>query len=335
MRHRNKVVTIILNWNGAEDSFACIAALKKQTLQHTVVAVDNGSTDSFVEKAKKIDVVLLENKKNLGFSGGVNTGIRYAIENKFDSVALINNDALPDPEWLESLSSMLHDTRTGVVTGKLLRTDGNIDSTGDQYTSWGLAYPRGRDTKESGDFDKVEDVFAATGGASLYRVSMLKEIGLFDEDFFAYYEDVDMSFRAQLAGWKVVYTPNAVAYHKVGASSGKVPGLTTYMTIKNLPWLLWKNVPLRLLPAVIPRFTIAYTSIVISSLAKGRIMPTAKGLFMSIILMPKKLYQRWTIQRNKKVTANYIKSMMTYDLPPNAHKLIKLRSTLRKLRFWS
>jgi len=163
---------------------------------------------------------------------------------------------------------------------------------------------------------------------------MLEEIGLFDEDFFAYYEDVDICFRAQLAGWKVRYTPDAVAHHKVGASSSKVPGFTTYMTIKNLPWLFWKNVPLRLMPTLLPRFTIAYYSIVFSSLAQGKIKPTLKGLFMENILLPKKFLQRIKIQRSKTVSTDYIKSMLVYGLPPNAHKLIKLRSILRTLRFW-
>ena len=85
---------------------------------------------------------------------------------------------------------------------------------------------------------------------------MLKQIGLFDEDFFAYYEDVDISFRAQLAGWKVAYAPKAVAYHQIGATSSKIKGFTTYQTMKNLPMLLWKNVPAGLLISVVPRFSL-------------------------------------------------------------------------------
>src|SRR6201999_312952 len=92
-------------------------------------------------------------------------------------------------------------------------------------------------------YDKQTAVFVASGGASLYRIKMLQEIGLFDEDFFAYYEDVDLSFRAQLAGWKVAYAPRAVAYHQIGATSGHIKGFTTYQTIKNLPLLFYKNVP--------------------------------------------------------------------------------------------
>jgi len=345
----NKIAVVVLNWNGEEDSLACIDALKKQTQTHTIVAVDNGSTDSFVDKVKNDkNIILLENAQNLGFAGGVNVGIKYAINKGFDFVALINNDATPEKDWLkELLHAITHPTvqarslysrgdnppQIGISTGKLLKTDGKIDSTGDMYTSWGLAYPRGRNEANKDQYDAVEEVFGATGGASLYRVKMLQEIGLFDENFFAYYEDVDLSFRAQLAGWKVIYTPKAIAHHKVGASSSKIPGLTTYMTVKNMPWLFWKNVPMRLLPTVLPRFTIAYLSIVISSLFKGRFIPVAKGLFVASLLTPKKLIERHKIQSNKKVSTNYIKSIITYDLPPNAHKLRYVRIFLRKLRF--
>jgi GT2 family glycosyltransferase len=341
-----KIAVIVLNWNGRDDTLACIDALKKQTQKHTLIIVDNASTDGLIETLQAThphllykdspctvgDVVLLQNSKNLGFAGGVNTGIRHALKNNFDYIALINNDATPEPTWLENLvaaqNTQNSNNKIGVTAGKLLKTDGTIDSTGDQYTIWGLAYPRGRGEKDQGQYDNEEEVFAATGGASLYNCQMLREIGLFDEDFFAYYEDVDLSFRARLAGWKIVYAPKAVAHHKIGATSGKIPGFTTYMTIKNLPMLFWKNVPLALLPKMLPRFTIAYSSIVLSSLAQGKIIPTAKGLAVSLFLSPKKLYQRIKIQSARAVTPSEISKLLTYDLPPNATKLKKLRKAL-------
>lgn len=333
---QSKIAVILLNWNGEEDSLACIESLKKQTIRYDLIAVDNGSADNFVSVVKKQipKINLLENSENLGFSGGVNTGIRYALEKDYEYVALINNDAKPDKTWLEELLRVAEERKAGIVTGRLLKTDGTIDSTGDMYTSWGLPYPRGRNDSDSGIYNHVEEVFAGSGGASLYNMDMLREIGLFDEDFFAYYEDVDLSFRAQLAGWKVLYTPKAIAYHKIGASSAKIPGFTTYVTVRNLPWLLWKNVPWRLMPIIWPRFFIAYSSIILSSLAKGKIVPVFKGIFIAFFLFPKKLIERNEIQSIRKVPDDYIKSIVTYDLPPNATKLRNLRSFLRKLRFW-
>ncbi len=324
-----------MNWNGEEDSLVCIGALKSQSQKHQIVAVDNGSDDNFcnIISERYPEIIIIKNNTNLGFAGGINSGIHYTIDNDFEFVALINNDAKPDRDWLKNLFLGMS-KNVGIVTGKLLKTDGSIDSTGDQYTSWGLAYPRGRNEKDVGQYDNQRGVFGATGGASLYKVKMLKDIGLFDEDFFAYYEDVDLSFRAQLAGWKVIYTPKAVAHHKIGASSRKVPGLTTYMTIKNLPWLFWKNVPFHLMPTILPRFFISYVSIVLSSLAKGKIIPVFKGLFVTTFLLPKKLVRRNAIQSNRRVSIEYIKSIITYDLPPNAYKLMRVRSVFRKFRFW-
>jgi GT2 family glycosyltransferase len=326
---QSKVAVVMINWNGEEDSLLCLDALKKQSYSHTVIAVDNGSSDNFSSQIKVNDknVILIENSKNLGFSGGVNTGIKYAINNNFDYVALINNDALPEKIWLEQLVLKANENpKAGIVTGKLLKTDGLIDSTGDLYTTWGLPYPRGRDTVDEGQYNMSEEVFGASGGASLYRIDTLKQIGMFDEDFFAYYEDVDISFRAQLAGWKVLYQPTAVAHHKVGASSGKIKGFTTYQTVKNLPWLFWKNVPAKLLPTVLPRFFITYNAIIFSALIKGKFIPVFKGLFTTTILLPKKLLERRRIQKSRTISSNYIKIILEHDLPPNATKLRKLRS---------
>jgi GT2 family glycosyltransferase len=195
-----------------------------------------------------------------------------------------------------------------------------------------LPYPRGRGEKISNEYDNVTAVFGASGGASIYRVKMLEQIGLFDEDFFAYYEDVDLSFRAQLAGWKVAYVPGAVVYHQIGATSSRVPDFTTYQTLKNLPMLMWKNVPWRLMPKVWWRFELAYTLIVIRALSRGQFGAVFKGLVMWIVLSPKKFYQRHQIQKRRKVTIEYLNSMITQDLPPNAHSLRKLRAQWWKLR---
>lgn len=329
---QSKVAVIVINWNGEADSLLCIDALLNQSLENTIIAVDNGSTDNFCSavETKYSGVVLLKNQKNLGFAGGANTGIRKALEDDFDFIALINNDALPEPNWLEALvKSMSKNSKAGIVTGKFLKTDGTIDSTGDQYTVWGLAYPRGRGENDQGQYDTAQEVFAATGGASIYRAEMFRQIGLFDEDFFAYYEDVDLSFRAQLYGWSVVYEPKAVAHHKIGASSGKVPGFTTQQTIKNLPWLLWKNVPLALLPKIWPRFFVAHSAFIGSALARAEFLPVFKGLFVSFGLFPKKLVERFHIQKNSKATPSEIYTLLEKDLPPNAHKLRKLSSFFR------
>ena len=323
-----KVYVVIPNWNGADRIRACLDSLLAQTQEHQIIVVDNGSADGSVELIEKdyADVVLIKHKRNLGFTGGVNAGIKYAIGQGAQYVALLNNDAVAEKTWLKQLVEFLdYNAKAGIATSKICDDKKtHLDSTGDLYTIWGLPYPRGRGEEYGDKYDDENWVFGASGGASLYRVKMLERIGFFDNDYFAYYEDVDISFRAQLAGWKVGFVHKAVVYHEIGATSGAIKGFTTYQTMKNLPILFWKNVPVGLFIKILPRFTVLYFSIYFSAIARGQFWPATKGLLVSLALWPKKLAQRYKIQTGKKVTTAYIDSIIVQDLPPNARKLRKL-----------
>jgi GT2 family glycosyltransferase len=329
----DKISVVIPNWNGKDTLGECLDSLLKQSLKPTIIVVENGSTDGSLEFIQKNypDVELVINKKNLGFAGGVNSGIRESIRRGFDYVALFNNDAVADQGWLAGIAATLDSSSdSGIATCKFMSIDKkHIDSTGDLYTVWGLPYPRGRGEPVDTSHEKASFVFCASGGASIYRVAMLKDIGLFDEDFFAYYEDVDLSFRAQLAGWKVKYVPEAIAYHHIGATSGKIKGFTTYQTMKNLPWVYWKNVPARYLFRVGWRLKLAYVAFFFSAVRRGQGWSALKGSTVSVLLAPKKLIQRWKIQGDNKVQPQYIWGLMTHDLPPNAYKLRAMRA-----RWW-
>lgn len=330
-----KVSIVVPNWNGADSLGLCLDSLLKQTITAEIIVVENGSTDESLDilKTKFPGVILVINKKNLGFAGGVNSGIKKAIDLGSDYVALFNNDAVTDKDWLKKLVAVIEsDTNIGIVTCKFLDEGGKkIDSTGDIYTTWGLPYPRGRNEKVDTAHYEGGFVFGATGGASLYRVRMLKSIGYFDNDFFAYYEDVDLSFRAQLTGWKVKYVPESVAYHQIGATSRKIKGFTTYQTMKNLPILLWKNVPLKLMPKILPRFALSYLGFFISSFQRNQGFYATKGFIKMLLLLPKKSFARARIQKSRTVSIQYIQSIITNDLPPNATKLRLLRDKWRKL----
>jgi GT2 family glycosyltransferase len=242
--------------------------------------------------------------------------------------ALLNNDAVVHKDWLKHLAAALDgNTELGAAASKLLSADKkHIDSTGDFYTTWGLPFNRQRDEPASQAVDTPGFVFGPCAGAALYRMTMFDEVGLFDEDFFAYHEDADLHFRMQLYGWKAWYVPSAEVYHQTGSTSGKIKGFTTYQTFKNYPLLFWKNVPLRLLPGIFIRFKIAYFAIYASSLMGGRGLPATKGFLRMLTLFPKKLTQRWHIQKNRKASVAYINSILIHDLPPNADKLRRLRS---------
>jgi GT2 family glycosyltransferase len=143
---------------------------------------------------------------------------------------------------------------------------------------------------------------------------------------------VDLSFRAQLAGWKVLYQPKAVAYHRIGETSGRIKGFTVYQTFKNLPMMIIKNVPKGLGNIIYPRFILAYTSFFLSALARGDGWHAFKGFSKFLSLLPKKLGERRKIQSGKKVSNEYIYSILTHDLPENSTKLRKLRAVWQKLQ---
>lgn len=331
-----KISVVIPNWNGADELPACLDALRAQSQQHQIIVVDNGSTDSSKEVlyGRYLDVTVIPLPLNTGFAGGVNAGLRYAATAGHEYTALLNNDAVADKNWLKNLVEAIEaDPRAGIVTAKMLNDTGEyLDSTGDIYSIWGLPYPRGRREADTGKYDEQREVFGASGGASLYRHKMLAEIGLFDEDFFAYYEDVDISFRAQLAGWKVLYEPSAKVHHHIGATSAKVKGFSTYQTMKNLPWLAIKNVPRGLLHRVLTRLSLAYLLFFGRAITKGHGWAALKGFGRMCLGLPKKLGERHKIQKNRQVSLRYINSMVTHDLPANARNLRALRAFWWKLR---
>lgn len=330
------VAVVVPNWNGKNDLAACLDSLFAQTLPCTVIVVENGSTDGSLEFLQNNypQVQLIINKHNRGFAGGVNDGIKKSLESGCEYIALFNNDAVAEPDWLEKLTTVLDEEKEfGIATCKFVSADKtSLDSTGDIYSVWGLPYPRGRGEVVNDVYDQQIHVFGASGGASLYRTKMFDEVGLFDEDFFAYYEDVDISFRAQLRAWQVRYVPEAVAYHQIGATSSKIRGFTTYQTMKNLPLVWFKNVPRKYFFIIGLRLWIAYTLFFWRAVARGEGWPAIKGVVRAKLLIIKKISTRFSIQKSRKVSDEYIWAIISHDLPPNATKLRQLRHIWQKMK---
>ena len=243
----NTPVVVIPNLNGGSELLAAVHSLIEQSLEPYVIIVDNASTDNSIEAVTKKypDIEIIRNQKNEGYAGGVNPGLRRAIELGAKYAAPFNDDAVADKRWLKQLVIYLDEhPKVAAAASKVLTADGQrLDSSGDYYTIWGLPYPRGRREYDTHKYDGETEIFAASGASSLYRVKALQQVGLFDEDFFAYYEDVDLGFRFQLAGWKVAFVPGSIVYHHIGMTSSRIKGFTTYQTMKNLPLLWFKNVP--------------------------------------------------------------------------------------------
>lgn len=330
----HRLAIIVLNWNGAGDAIACMDSLVDQTGEiPDIILVDNDSQDDSVEvlgnyiEKSSAPIHFIKNGVNSGFTGGNNVGFAYALRQGYEYIGTLNPDATADTRWATNLVDEIEKyLDVGIATGILARSDKKtVDSTGDFYTTWGIPSPRGRDTLLTDAPKEPEYVFGSTGGGFIARAELLQEIGMFDEKFFMYFEDVDFCFRAQLAGYKVRYTPTAIAYHKLSVSTNKVPGLAVYNTFKNLPMLYGKNMPMRLWWKTWPRFALAYMLILGNAIVHGRGIPAIKGWLRSITLVPHTLRERRGIQANRTVSVNYINSIILHDIPPEQTGLRKFR----------
>jgi len=249
MEENPLISVIVLNWNGIYFLERCLGSLMAQTYSPLeMIVVDNASTDGsrgFVEK-RFPRVRIIANERNLGFGGGNNVGIRAA-QGKY--IMVLNNDTHVEAKCIEALKcSIEKNERYGACASKILLTNKEnvIDAAG-IIVGWdGLSIGRGR-LEPGGRYDEEAEVFFASGCACLYRKEMLDDIGLYDDDFFAYAEDTDLGWRAQLAGWKCIYSPRAIVYHVHSASSGTYSHLKAYLVERNRIWVAIKNFPLPLL----------------------------------------------------------------------------------------
>lgn len=236
----NKEITIIVvTWNSREFLFPLFESFKKQSFKnYQVIVVDNNSSDGTIEFIKESypQFQVLKNNGNAGFAKANNQAIKLA-DSPF--VLICNPDIILEPEFLsEALKTARGNDKIGSVGGKLLRLKGSlkeqadsdtIDSTGILFFKSRRAVDRGENEQDIGQYDNLEEVFGISGALALYNKSALEKIAVddeyFDEDFFAYKEDVDLAWRLQHAGWDSLYVPRAVAYHYRGMYGPEKSGL--------------------------------------------------------------------------------------------------------------
>ncbi len=244
------ISVVVLNWNGAQVLGGCLRSLREQTYHPLeIIVVDNASTDHSADLVRErfTEYKLIVNEKNLGFGGGNNVGI-CASQGKY--IMMLNNDTRLDPKCVEELKrSIERDKRYGACASKiLLENKPDVsDGVGIVVCPDGLSFGRGRLEKRD-RYDKEEELFFAADCACLYRREMLDDIGLYDEDFFAYADETDMGWRAQLAGWKCIYSPKAIVYHLHSVSSGgRISSFKAFLVERNRIWVAVKNFPISLI----------------------------------------------------------------------------------------
>ncbi len=249
---------VILNWNGRRYVRDCLDSVFAQTYEDAkILVVDNGSTDGSAEFIQEAfpEAVLIALPENLHFARGTNAGVEVALRDPAcEFVVTLNNDTRSDPEFLGGLVKAAQEERVGMVAAKLLFMDRPkiLNTTGICPTRDGSGVDRGWNQPDEGQFDGATDVFAPTAGAALYRRSLFERVGLFDGDFVAYYEDLDLAWRARLASWEARFEPRAVVYHKYSASSSYQSAWKTYQGERNRIWNLVQNYPLQYLAEGIP-----------------------------------------------------------------------------------
>ncbi|MBR5316965.1 MAG: glycosyltransferase family 2 protein [Lachnospiraceae bacterium] len=261
-----KSTVIIPNYNGMKFIENCMKALAKETsTSYHICVVDNGSEDGsreWVEKnCPRVQVIALG--ENTGFCGAVNAGIAAT---KTPYVILLNNDTEVEYGFVKALETALErEEKSFSVSAKMvdLYNKEVLDGAGDLYCALGWAFARGKGKSVNDNYTKAEEVFSACGGAVIYKKEILDKIGTFDENHFAYLEDCDLGYRAQIFGYRNYYTPDAVVYHAgSGVSGSRYNDFKVSLASKNSIYLIYKNMPLLQivlnLPILIPGFLIKY-----------------------------------------------------------------------------
>ena len=302
------VSVIIVTWNGRQHLDGCLSAVAAQEgVDAETILVDNASTDDTVEYVRShfpwVRVVALD--RNHGFAGGNNAGAREA---KGRYLAFLNNDTAADRRWLRTLRDGLDESRgIALATSRIvyMHDPEIVDSAGDGMMRWGGAFKRhhGRSAR---DVTESREVFGACGAAFIIPKAVFDEIGGFDADFFLSHEDVDLSYRAQLRGYRCRYVADSIVHHRGSASIGRASRLAVFHGQRNLEWVYVKNTPLSLLVRTLPGH-ILYNAAAAAHFARRGLL----GTFLSAKLaamagLPAALRKRATVQRNRSVPARAI-----------------------------
>ncbi len=291
---------VIPNWNGRDMLKVCLASLAAQSCQgFRVIVVDNGSSDGSVEflQSHYPEVQVVGLPENIGFSGAVNRGIEAGDQ---EWVLLLNNDIEMAPDCLGKLTEALaSEPDTKIFALKMLsyHNRGVLDGAGDGVLRGGVGYRLGTMEPDSSRYSLKRKVFGACAGAALYHRSLFKRIGLFDEDFFAYLEDVDLNMRAVRAGYSCCFIPEAVVYHIGSATTGsKINKLTVKLTTRNNIYVICKNYSFSMLVRFLPALLVYQFFWLLFVIKKGQFIAYISGIvgsFSSIVGMTKK-YSRQT-----------------------------------------
>ncbi len=331
------ISVIIVNWNGKDLLPECLSAMRRQTFTNfETILVDNGSADGSVDyiRAEFPEVRVLALPHNLGFTGGNIAGYEVATGNL---IVLLNNDTEVHPVWLDEIhKGSLKYPEAGSFASKMMYFDDRqrIENCGFDVSSGGMTAELGRNEIDGPDWAYPRKVFGACGGAVAYRRSMLEDIGFLDPDFFMIYEDVDLSFRAQLSGYECVYLPQAVVYHRYRATIGKQPALQVFYAQRNIDLVFCKNLPAGQILRSAPQRLLYEVGAALYFLVLGSGTAFLRAKLDVLRRLPSVLKKRKAIQQRKIITNAQLRAQMRVSaFTSKWKKFFSMKGNLRTL--WS
>ena len=312
---------VVVNYNGAPHLSALLERLERQTIHDfELIVVDNGSADdsgailAAAHARLPFPLHVIRNSRNLGFGPATNQGMRRAAAGW---IATLNNDTRPEPAWLEHMLAAAQGSHMGMIGSKLLRAQNptQIDSAGIALDWTGIAWDWRGGEADDGTEQSPVTIFGPCAGAAFYARAMLDEIGMFDEDFFAYLEDVDLAWRARLAGWQAHLQPQARALHAHSSTLGDASPRKRFLLARNKVWLLVKNYPgpdlYRNLPAILAYDTMATVYGVVT---RGDVA-ALRGRVAGLARLPDFLTKRRHIQARWQDVDNWRRSVSPVEMP--------------------
>jgi len=264
-----RIPIIVLNWNGLNDTLACVASLEEQSYQNYIIYLaDNGSASKEVQVlqtkyAAHPKIKLRLNGENLGFTKAHNLIFEELLKENYRYIVTLNNDTVQEADWLAQLVSFAESKRADMVSSKMINffDREKMDNAGHQMLNTAEIIPHASGEAVE-NWDRPFENFGPCAGAALYRASMLREIGLFDERFSTGYEDAELGVRACILGYKAWYAPKAIVYHKVSASINKVIDYDYKRTIQeHILYTYYKLMPKTVQWLNFPSFVFKYGAI--------------------------------------------------------------------------
>lgn len=319
------VTVIIVNWNGIKYLPDCLRSLAAVSYKHLeILFVDNASTDDSVVYVKKHfpKIKLFHNKKNLGYAQGHQIALEKA---KGNAILLLSTDTIVQPNVIDELIRTLYSNpRIGAVQPKLLLygEKNKIDSIGVFFLKSGVLYHFGRGKNASLPiYNNPMEIYSAKGACMLFKREVLKKTGLFDNDYFAYFEETDLCHRIWLAGYKIVYTPRTEVVHKGGGSAKQmVPSYIYFHSYKNRLCTYIKNFSTTYLFAIVPKVLLLYELLTLVYLFTGKTanaIAVQKSILWNIIYLPQTLKKRKFVQSS-------VRKVNDGDFMPNITRSVRL-----------